>query len=97
MSATVTCRRECRSHRIFARGFADGAAGIACETRRKASERFPMLGDLDLTVYLNGAEDGARGDRYRLEMPAADEQRRAHDGTPGRRRAAVTSLSPLRR
>ena len=56
-------------HQAFARGFDDGAAGRAAATARQAAERFPAYGDLDVTVYLNGAEDGARGDRFRLDMP----------------------------
>lgn len=60
----------CKSHYVFAQGFFHGVLGIAAETAREVEERFPDYTESTLvTVYLNGAEDGKRGDPFRLDMP----------------------------
>lgn len=55
-------------HEVFALGFSDGIRGNAAQTAREVYDRHPLYGSTEATLYLNGAEDGARGDRYRLEM-----------------------------
>ena len=50
----------------FHEGWHAGALGIAAETPRQVAETHPTFSDGEITCYLNGAEDGARGDRTRL-------------------------------
>ena len=59
----------------FAKGWRDGRRGILGPTpsRRMVEQRWPHLtddwsiADTLLTLYLNGYEDGVRGDRFRLD------------------------------
>lgn len=66
----MTGKERCAAgHQVFAQGWADAAAGGACETVREVLARWPRYGSMETTLYLNGAEDGGRGDRFRLDMP----------------------------
>ena len=56
-------RRECDA---FEHGWADGAAGRAYQTAREVLERLPYDSER-AAAYLNGAEDGRAGDRFRLD------------------------------
>lgn len=52
---------------VFAQGWHEGALGIAPDTARKVSELYPDFSVEEVTVYMNGAEDGRMGDRWRLD------------------------------
>jgi hypothetical protein len=51
----------------FAQGWYDGALGIAPNTAREVAKMYPHLTMDQIDVYLNGAEDGRRSDRWRLD------------------------------
>lgn len=51
----------------FACGWDEGAKGTAAETAREAGARYPEFTSDEVTAYLNGADDGAKGDRFRLD------------------------------
>lgn len=65
MSAKTQCQAM---HAIFAEGFNDASLGVALQTAREVETRYPEFRHMETTLYLNGAEDGARGDRFRLDM-----------------------------
>ena len=68
--ATESLREHCQQqHRIFVLGWRHGRAGVAPQTARLVSHAFPDYSDLEITLYLNGAEDGRANDRFRREMP----------------------------
>ena len=60
--------KPCQSHAIFAEGFNDATLGVAMQTAREVETRYPEFGHMEATLYLNGVEDGTRGDRFRLDM-----------------------------
>jgi hypothetical protein len=62
-------RAQCAiSHAVFEDGFRNGAEGTAAKSAREVSELHPSWDDMMGTVYLNGAEDGARGDTFRRDL-----------------------------
>jgi hypothetical protein len=54
----------------FIMGWYEGALGIGAETASDALERHPELAASDVDSYLNGVDDGRRGDRFRLDHEA---------------------------
>ena len=54
----------------FGLGWAHGAEGTALRTHREVETTYPLWGYAEATAYLNGADDGERGDRFRLDMRA---------------------------
>lgn len=68
-TTTGTYKAECAvSHAVFEAGWRDGEDGSATMTYRAVSEEHPSWPDDSIRVYLNGAEDGARGDHFRLGL-----------------------------
>ena len=59
----------------FAEGWLSGAYGQPASTARQVGERYPTMIGAEITAYLNGAEDGGRGDRFRLDMGNGEEGR----------------------
>ena len=51
----------------FATGWREGALGVAPDTNRGVSARYPDMSSDEITAYLNGAEDGRAGDRWRMD------------------------------
>jgi len=66
---------ECAmGHAIFGAGFRDAIQPASPSRRpgrftyRVVSEAHPSWDDMSITLYLNGAEDGERRDRFRLDL-----------------------------
>lgn len=64
MTGKELCHRQ---HEVFAAGWRAGASGPAMSPA-EVERVHPSFDDLDVRVYLNGAADGARGDRFRLDL-----------------------------
>ena len=56
-----------RERQAFAKGWYEGALGIALHTSRGVATLYPELSGAEIDCYLNGAEDGRAGDRWRLD------------------------------
>ncbi|MBF8297377.1 MAG: hypothetical protein HW395_34 [candidate division NC10 bacterium] len=63
----LTTMKTMNTKAVFALGYYDGVAGRACRTIRATLTRYPTLTAEQASIYLNGAEDGELGDRWRLD------------------------------
>jgi len=58
-------------HAVFAQGFHESVltGGITANmTPREVSAQNPDFDNMDVMLYLNGAQDGSKNDRFRLEL-----------------------------
>ena len=75
MTSKATRTRAKEDGRIaeaFIRGWHDGALGVGADCARAAHDAYPDYSAEEVSVYLNGVGDGARGDRYRLDGSLRD-------------------------
>ena len=66
LSAIRQAAKERTPTGAFAEGWLSGAYGRPAETPREVSSRYPDMGGAEVSAYLNGVEDGTRGDQFRL-------------------------------
>ena len=64
---TSKAKEDGRIAEAFIRGWHDGALGVGADCARAAHDQYPEYTAEEVSAYLNGAGDGARGDRYRLD------------------------------
>jgi len=65
--AGTRAKQDGRIAAAFTAGWYDGALGTGADCARAAHDRYPEYSAEEVSVYLNGVGDGARGDRYRLD------------------------------
>ena len=58
-------------HHAFSKGWHEAALGAAYQTAREVLIGSPEYSGLEVDAYLNGAQDGTLGDRFRLDMPCS--------------------------
>ena len=58
-------------HHAFSKGWHEATLGAAYSTAHEVLTGSPEYSSLEVDAYLNGAQDGALGDRFRLDLPCS--------------------------
>ena len=61
-------KENAQIHQAFSKVWHESVLGVAYRTAREVLIGLPEYSSLEVDAYLNGAQDGALGDRFRLDM-----------------------------